>query len=82
MFIFENIAKDAVCEVLNVLQVELREHDHVVECVSWCEGATDKTIREASSDTNTVGPFLASGGRDKTIKVSNGGLGEVGIFVD
>lgn len=54
-------------------KVELREHDHVVECVAWCEGASATTIAAAAATDNRrpqhQGPFLVSGARDKTIKV-------------
>ena len=69
-------------------KAELREHDHVVECIAWAPETATSAIREATA-TNTGdgsavnstgsklsssaaalnGPFLASGSRDKTIKV-------------
>lgn len=69
-------------------KAELREHDHVVECIAWAPETATSAIREATA-TNTgdgsavnssvsklsssaaalSGPFLASGSRDKTIKV-------------
>lgn len=56
-----------------MVQAELREHDHVVECVAWCEGNTCATVNEALATDNRKptyqGPFLISGSRDKTIKV-------------
>jgi len=54
---------------------ELRDHDHVVECVSWAPEAAHQAINEAAAaadNKNSVthpGPFLASGSRDKTIRV-------------
>ena len=65
-------------------KAELREHDHVVECIAWAPEAALPAIKEAASaqagetsgsnnhtggETGVVGPFLASGSRDKTIKV-------------
>jgi hypothetical protein len=65
--------------------VELREHDHVVECIAWAPEAALPAIKEAASaqagetggsnnhtggEAGVVGPFLASGSRDKTIKGS------------
>jgi len=67
-------------------KAELRDHDHVVECIAWAPETAREAIREAvatqNPDTQTnnhtggsgggagiVGPFLASGSRDKTIKV-------------
>ncbi len=63
-------------------KAELREHDHVVECLAWAPESAVPAIREAAaaqagegSSTNhtggesgVVGPFLASGSRDKSIK--------------
>ena len=69
-------------------KADLREHDHVVECIAWAPETATAAIREAAA-TNTGettainnssgklgssaaalnGPFLASGSRDKTIKV-------------
>lgn len=55
-------------------QAELREHDHVVECIAWCEGSACTSVNEAVATDNRKpnykGPFLISGSRDKTIKVS------------
>lgn len=60
-------------------KVELREHDHVVECITWCEGAAAAAVNEAmqtdNRKTNYQGPFLISGSRDKTIKVWDVGVG-------
>lgn len=69
-------------------QVEMREHEHVVECITWAPEAATAAIQEAAAASNVnttsmsgssaaadnkksslVGPFLASGSRDKTIKV-------------
>lgn len=69
-------------------KADLREHDHVVECIAWAPETSTAAIRQATATTagetsavnNTGGkigssaaalngPFLASGSRDKTIKV-------------
>merc|ERR1719295_1315984 len=64
-------------------RAELRDHDHVVECIAWAPETAREAIREAVADRSggggagsennsaggIVGPFLASGSRDKTIKV-------------
>lgn len=54
-------------------KVELRDHDHVVECVAWASNNANSAINEAAGADNKKGahegPFLASGSRDKTIKV-------------
>ena len=60
--------------------MELREHDHVVECVEWTPDSAQMSISEAATadamsptvpnnaDAGRTGPFLISGSRDKTIK--------------
>lgn len=57
-------------------KAELREHEHVVECIAWAPEASHPEINEAvNADSkkgkgNTrSGPFLISGSRDKTIKM-------------
>ncbi|XP_065289730.1 lissencephaly-1 homolog [Dermacentor albipictus] len=63
-------------------KLELREHDHVVECIAWApesahphlsgNGSGDSNRRPAGSGAGRAqgtGPFLASGSRDKTIKL-------------
>ncbi|XP_074640848.1 lissencephaly-1 homolog A-like [Tubulanus polymorphus] len=54
-------------------KVELREHDHVVECVAWAPQSAHSSIIEAAGNDvkkkDQAGPFLISGSRDKTIKV-------------
>ncbi|EEC09372.1 U3 snoRNP-associated protein, putative, partial [Ixodes scapularis] len=57
-------------------KLELREHDHVVECVAWapahaqlCGAAGDSNRRPGAGGAQGTGPFLVSGSRDKTIKV-------------
>ncbi|KAK7506109.1 hypothetical protein BaRGS_00002831 [Batillaria attramentaria] len=53
-------------------KMELREHEHVVECLAWAPESAAPAITEAASidakNTKRNGPFLASGSRDKTIK--------------
>lgn len=55
-------------------QVELRDHDHTVECIAWAPETASASINEAAGVDNKKGahqgPFLASGSRDKTIRVS------------
>lgn len=55
--------------------MELRDHDHTVECVAWAPEASSSAINEAAGADNKKehhqGPFLASGSRDKTIRVSS-----------
>ncbi|KAI8436914.1 hypothetical protein MSG28_010342 [Choristoneura fumiferana] len=52
--------------------MELREHEHVVECVAWAPDAAAPAINEAAGGDNRraahLGPFLASGSRDKSVK--------------
>eukprot|EP00096_Caligus_rogercresseyi_P012241 TRINITY_DN506_c0_g2_i1.p1 TRINITY_DN506_c0_g2~~TRINITY_DN506_c0_g2_i1.p1 ORF type:complete len:408 (-),score=136.76 TRINITY_DN506_c0_g2_i1:770-1993(-) len=51
---------------------ELRDHDHVVECIAWAPESAAPYIAEALGEegkANRGGPFLASGSRDKSIKV-------------
>lgn len=54
-------------------KAELREHEHVVECISWAPEAAVASITEAAGNYvkkgQQNGPFLASGSRDKTIKI-------------
>lgn len=55
------------------LQVELRDHDHTVECIAWAGENASQAINEAAGTDNKTGshhgPFLASGSRDKSIRV-------------
>lgn len=57
-------------------QSELRDHEHVVECIAWAPESATAAINEAAGADNKKGahqgPFLASGSRDKTIKVREG----------
>ncbi|KAF3705704.1 Clustered mitochondria protein -like protein [Channa argus] len=54
-------------------KAELREHEHVVECIAWAPDSAHPTILEAtgleSKKSGKSGPFLLSGSRDKTIKM-------------
>ena len=56
-------------------KMDLREHEHVVECLAWAPESAASSINEACSEagsknsSNLTGPFLASGSRDKSIKV-------------
>ena len=55
---------------------ELREHDHVVECIAFAPESALAAINEATKSgtdkdnrSKHEGPFIASGSRDKTIKI-------------
>nr|CAB3264628.1 lissencephaly-1 homolog [Phallusia mammillata] len=52
---------------------ELRDHDHVVECVSWAPEASHANICAAAGvevrKGEKVGPFIVSGSRDKTLRI-------------
>jgi platelet-activating factor acetylhydrolase IB subunit alpha len=50
---------------------ELRDHDHVVECIAWAPEAAAEPICEGSENKKSMGPFLASGSRDKVSKVED-----------
>jgi len=60
-------------------KMDLREHEHVVECIAWAPESAATAINEACSEaagkgknsgnSTMGGPFLASGSRDKLIKV-------------
>lgn len=54
-------------------KAELREHEHVVECISWAPESSYSSISEATGSetkkSGKPGPFLLSGSRDKTIKM-------------
>jgi len=78
--LFASCSNDQTVRVWQVetkeCKIELRDHDHVVECIAWAPEAAGPAIKEAASDPNSGssgaapgGPFLASGSRDKTIKV-------------
>lgn len=53
-------------------RAELRSHEHVVECIAWAPESSSTAINEAAGADNRkgahLGPFLASGSRDKTIR--------------
>lgn len=55
------------------MQAELRDHEHVVECIAWANDSCRIAINESVSTDNKKGthegPFLVSGSRDKTLKV-------------
>ncbi|XP_066137499.1 lissencephaly-1 homolog [Euwallacea fornicatus] len=63
---------------------ELRAHDHVVECIAWAPDLAANAINEAAGADNKkgahMGPFLASGSRDKTIRIWDVGAG-IALFV-
>lgn len=54
--------------------MELRDHEHVVECIAWANESANSAINEAAGGDNKKGafegPFLVSGSRDKTLRVS------------
>jgi platelet-activating factor acetylhydrolase IB subunit alpha len=54
-------------------KAELREHEHVVECVAWAPESASPNVNEAAGidvrKGQRSGPFLISGSRDKTIKM-------------
>ncbi|GFS10919.1 lissencephaly-1 homolog [Elysia marginata] len=54
-------------------KAELREHEHVVECIAWAPDSAQPAINEAagteSKGPKRAGPFLLSGSRDKTMKM-------------
>lgn len=53
-------------------KAELREHEHVVECLAWAPESSFPTINEAAGvdvKNGRSGPYLVSGSRDKTIKM-------------
>lgn len=54
-------------------KAELREHEHVVECIAWAPESAHPAINEAVGTDNKKGarsgPFLLSGSRDKNIKM-------------
>ncbi|XP_010794921.1 lissencephaly-1 homolog A [Notothenia coriiceps] len=60
-------------------KAELREHEHVVECISWAPESAHPTIQEATGSetkkSGKPGPFLLSGSRDKTIKMWDVSIG-------
>ncbi|KAK2711126.1 lissencephaly-1 homolog isoform X2 [Artemia franciscana] len=67
-------------------KMELRDHEHVVECIAWAPEASVGAISEGASTAggsvqidnrrgNYAGPFIASGSRDKTIKIWDASTG-------
>ncbi|CAG9767059.1 unnamed protein product [Ceutorhynchus assimilis] len=65
-------------------RMELRAHEHVVECIAWAPDAAASAINEAAGADNKkgahMGPFLASGSRDKTIRIWDVGAG-IALFL-
>ncbi|XP_037093242.1 lissencephaly-1 homolog [Pollicipes pollicipes] len=61
-------------------KVELRDHEHVVECVAWAPQSAWPQISEGAAGDEKKsphhGPLLASGSRDKTIKIWDVGSGQ------
>lgn len=57
-------------------KAELRDHEHVVECVAWAPGSAEPFISEAagtnksheSGASDSGGPYVVSGSRDRTIR--------------
>jgi len=60
-------------------KAELREHEHVVECIAWAPESAQPSINEAggteSKNSKRSGPFLLSGSRDKTMKMWDVSIG-------
>jgi len=54
-------------------KAELREHEHVVECLAWAPECAHTSINEGAGvdvkKGQRSGPYLISGSRDKTIKM-------------
>lgn len=63
-------------------KLELRGHEHVVECLAFAPLASYPAIRElagikpAKPDNTTPGLYVATGGRDKVIKIWDTGNGQ------
>lgn len=58
--------------------MELRDHEHVVECIAWAPDSARASINAAAGADNKgahEGPFLASGSRDKVIRIWDVGAG-------
>ncbi|ODM95583.1 Lissencephaly-1 [Orchesella cincta] len=50
-------------------KMEFRNHEHVVECIAWAPPTAADPICEGTDNKKSPGPFLASGSRDKTIRI-------------
>ncbi|XP_003738353.1 lissencephaly-1 homolog [Galendromus occidentalis] len=60
---------------------EMREHENTVECIAWAPESAAEAINQAAapdnaSDKKRQGPFLASGSRDKSIKIWDASTGQ------
>eukprot|EP00054_Salpingoeca_dolichothecata_P036582 m.7969 g.7969 ORF g.7969 m.7969 type:complete len:409 (+) comp6851_c0_seq1:73-1299(+) len=57
----------------------MREHTHVVDCLAWAPASATSHITammdEKKAKAALVGPFLATGGRDKVVKIFDAGTG-------
>ncbi|XP_044758891.1 lissencephaly-1 homolog [Coccinella septempunctata] len=60
-------------------RTELRAHEHVIECIAWapelCAGAIIEAVGVDNKKGAAMGPFLASGSRDKSIRIWDVGAG-------
>lgn len=60
-------------------KAELREHEHVVECLAWAPECAHPSINEGAGNDSKKGqrsgPYLISGSRDKTIKMWDVSIG-------
>jgi len=60
-------------------KAELREHEHVIECLAWAPETAHQAIGQAAGNDvrkgQRSGPYLISGSRDKTIKMWDVSIG-------